>query len=105
MGVDSENHAIRWINRHTGIIMTVAGTLCEKGFAGDGGLATMAKMNHPAHAAFDPDTHDLLIADYMNAVIRRVDMKSGRITTIAGMPGGMLQAFAVVYFPLGCYML
>jgi len=82
---DAENHAIRKIDRQTGIITTVAGTLCQAGYSGDGGPATKAKLNHPPQVEFDPKTHDMLIADYGNGVLRSVDAKTQTITTIAGI--------------------
>jgi len=84
---DAENHAIRKIDRQTGIITTVAGTLGQSGFAGDGGPATLAKLYHPPYADFDPRTHDLLIVDFVNHAIRRVDANTGIISTVAGTPG------------------
>jgi len=90
---DSENHAVRKIDRTTNIITTVAGTLCRRGFAGDGEPATMAKLAHPVHHDFDPVTHDLLIADFGNEAVRRVDAKTGIISTLAGNTNmrGMLE--------------
>ena len=41
---DTYNHCIRRIDARTGIITTIAGT-GERGFAGDGGPATQARMN------------------------------------------------------------
>lgn len=64
-----------------GIVTTVAGSGIA-GFAGDGGPATNAQLNHPTGVIVDA-TGGILIADQHNYRIRRVD-PSGTITTIAG---------------------
>jgi DNA-binding beta-propeller fold protein YncE len=64
------------------IISTVAGT-GAKGYAGDGGAATQALLNNPFDLAFDP-AGNLCFSDTYNHCIRRIDARSGIITTIAG---------------------
>src|SRR4051794_24609402 len=64
------------------VIATVAG-VGEKGFAGDGGPATAALLNGPFDVAFD-SVGDLYFSDTFNHRIRRVDARSGVITTVAG---------------------
>ncbi len=66
----------------SGWVTIVAGEE-EMGFSGDGGPARDAKLEAPAAIAFD-SKGNLLIADHNNLRIRRVDMKTGVITTIAG---------------------
>jgi DNA-binding beta-propeller fold protein YncE len=66
----------------SGWITIVAGEE-EMGFSGDGGPARDAKLEAPAAIAFD-SKGNLFIADHNNLRIRRVDMKTGVITTIAG---------------------
>lgn len=53
------------------------------GFSGDGGPARDAELGAPAAVAFDSQGN-LYIADHDNLRIRRVDAKTGVITTIAG---------------------
>ncbi len=65
-----------------GIITTVAGT-GERGYSGDGGLATVALLSEPFMCAFD-GAGNLYIAEAMNHCIRRVYRDSGVIVTIAG---------------------
>ena len=79
---DTEVHRIRRIDRRTGVITTVAGNGIWA-FGGDGGPATSASLARPHRVVFDPHG-DLLIADSFNQRIRRVDMKTGIIQTIAG---------------------
>ncbi|HUJ71301.1 MAG TPA: hypothetical protein VLZ30_03600 [Verrucomicrobiae bacterium] len=79
--VDPVNDRVRRIDGRSGIISTFAGT--TKGFAGDGGPAANAKLNNPSGIAFDSDGN-LYIAEFVNNRVRRVDAKTGIITTIAG---------------------
>jgi len=63
-------------------ISSMAGT-GEKGFAGDGGPATQAKLNQPFDVALDR-AGNLYLSDTFNHRIRRVDAATGTITTVAG---------------------
>lgn len=78
---DTYNHRIRRVSP-AGIITTVAGNGREES-SGDGGPAVAASLYLPFGVAID-GSDNLLIADTGNLRIRRVDMKSGVITTIAG---------------------
>src|SRR4051794_28220052 len=64
------------------IIVAFAGT-GEKGFAGDGGPAAKAQLNQPFAVAFDR-AGNLYFSDTGNHRVRRVDAKTGVITTAAG---------------------
>lgn len=55
----------------------------EKGFGGDGGLATQAKLDQPFDVAFDK-IGNLYLSDTFNHRVRKVDAKTGVITTFAG---------------------
>jgi len=66
----------------TGTITTVAGN-GEWGFSGDGGPATGASLHRPEGIALDK-SGNLYISDTGNNRIRRVNLKTGIITTIAG---------------------
>jgi sugar lactone lactonase YvrE len=79
---DTGNHCVRRVDAKTGLITTIAGT-GKKGFFGDGGSAVRAELNEPYGIAFDA-TGNLFIVDRLNARIRRVDAKTGVITTAAG---------------------
>lgn len=80
--VDNGNHCIRKVNALTGVITTVAGSGVA-GFAGDGGLATAAKLYAPYDVTLDT-AGNLYIADVSNNRIRKVNAKTGIITTVAG---------------------
>jgi hypothetical protein len=64
------------------IMSTAVGT-GEKGFAGDGGPASAALLNGPFDVAFDA-AGNMVFSDTFNNRIRRVDARSGTISTIAG---------------------
>ncbi len=79
---EATNHCIRRIDASTGVVTTVAGT-GSLGYSGDGGPATQAALNQPY--ALQVDTNgDIYIVDRLNAVIRKVEAATGRITTVAG---------------------
>ncbi|MGA1981957.1 MAG: hypothetical protein ABSG84_05755 [Acidobacteriaceae bacterium] len=81
--VDSGNHAVRMVNAVTGVIWTVAGIGGVSGYSGDGGPATQAHLAYPSAVAFDGD-HSLYISDTGNNVVRKVNLSTGIITTVAG---------------------
>jgi sugar lactone lactonase YvrE len=82
---DQYNNRVRVIDAATGIVTTVAGT-GEPGFGGDGGRATLARLNQPIAVAVDP-AGDLVVADLLNNRVRKIDSATGRISTVAGNGG------------------
>ncbi len=79
---DTENHVIRWVDVNTGDIYTVAG-IGSAGYSGDGGPATNAELDKPEDVYLDA-SGNLYIADTNNSCIRRVDIGTGNISTVAG---------------------
>jgi hypothetical protein len=78
---DMTSNRVRKVDRH-GKISTFAGT-GKRGFSGDGGPATRARLFAPWGVAVD--SHDnVYIGDYRNLRIRKVDATTGRISTFAG---------------------
>jgi len=77
-----EGHSVWKLDLDTGLLSHVAGT-GEKGYSGDGGAALEAMFNGPKGIAVDPDGN-VVVVDTENQVIRRIDMRSGIISTIAG---------------------
>ncbi|MEO6912273.1 MAG: Ig-like domain repeat protein, partial [Edaphobacter sp.] len=69
-----------------GNITTVAGTGTQ-GFSGDNGLATTARLDSPQGLALGAGD-SLYIADTHNHRVRKLDLASGLITTIAGTTAG-----------------
>ena len=78
---ETANHAIRKVDT-TGIITTIAGTGTQ-GFSGDNGPATAAALDSPQGLALDT-ADNLYLADTHNHRIRRLNLSTGIITTIAG---------------------
>ena len=74
--------AVRKIEGSTGIISTVAGT-GEFGYSGDGGPGSQAMLREPNDLYLD-GKGGLLIADIQDQRIRRLDLDTGIITTLAG---------------------
>ncbi|MBI2819369.1 MAG: hypothetical protein HYX73_05255, partial [Acidobacteria bacterium] len=66
-----------------GRVTNVAGTGFY-GYYGDGGKATLADLSNPTGLALDPVRNRLYIADTYNYVVRRVDLTTGIIDTVAG---------------------
>ena len=80
---DSASNLIRMVDKSTGIITRVAGKPYDNyGYTGDGGLATLAKLNYPYGVAVDLQGN-IYIADTLNNVIRMITSSTGIITTIA----------------------
>ncbi len=78
---DTYHHQIRRLDR-AGVMTTIAGN-GYAGSSGDGGPATEASLNTPHGVAVDNRGH-VFIADSPNHRIRRVDLATGTITTVAG---------------------
>ncbi|WP_165251326.1 NHL domain-containing protein [Paludisphaera soli] len=79
---DTGNHRIRRVDAATNVITTVAGD-GGKGFSGDGGPATSARLDEPYGMAVD-DEGSIYFADRLNRRVRKVDGRNGIITTVAG---------------------
>ena len=80
--VERLNHVVRRVDAKTRLISTIAGT-GKAGFSGDGGPARQAMLNQPHSIQFD-QRGDLYICDILNHRIRKVDLKTGQISTFAG---------------------
>ena len=80
--VDMVNNVVRKVDLRTKVISTIAGN-GTAGYSGDGGPATQAQLKQPHSIQFGPD-QCLYSCDIGNHVIRKVDMKSGVISTFAG---------------------
>ncbi|MEI6712780.1 MAG: hypothetical protein WCO60_03450 [Verrucomicrobiota bacterium] len=80
--VDMSNNAVRKVDMKTGVISTFAGT-GQPGYSGDGGAANQAQFKQPHSIQFGPDG-DLYVCDIGNHAVRKVDMKTGLISTFAG---------------------
>ncbi|MEX2263976.1 MAG: IPT/TIG domain-containing protein [Bryobacteraceae bacterium] len=69
----------RW---SSGVLSPIAGT-GRTGFSGDGGPALEAELNSPEGITLD-GRGGLLVCDFQNHVVRRIDLATGTITRFAG---------------------
>ena len=79
---ERQGHRVRRVDLAAGTITTVAGT-GDPGFSGDGGPAGEARLRCPDSIDLDEEGN-LYIADRCNERIRRVDARTGIITTVVG---------------------
>jgi hypothetical protein len=85
---DYHNNRVRKIDKVTGIVTTVAGK-DDQDFSDEDGLATRARLNHPAGLAFDK-AGNLYFNEEFGCIVRKVSAVNGEITsqsnieTIAG---------------------
>jgi DNA-binding beta-propeller fold protein YncE len=79
---DLDNQRIRRLDLKTRRTTTIAGS-GEKGYSGDGGPATAASLNMPHEIRFDA-RGNFYIAERDNHVVRKVDGRTGVISTVAG---------------------
>ena len=99
-------NAIRFINKQTGNITTIAGMLDIQG-SDDNVAATSARLSHPNGVSLDMIHNVLYIADTGNSKIRLVNLTSGIISTFAGTGiqgtsgDGSAAVNAQLYFPEG----
>jgi hypothetical protein len=82
--IDSGNHRLQRVDVQTMLVSTLAGTGIG-GFS-DGPVAT-AQLNGPAGMAVE-SSGTVLIADSLNNRVRRVNLQTGQVTTVAGTGTG-----------------
>ena len=80
---DSGNFCVRKIVAKTGRISTVIGT-GKKGFSGDGGPSGKATFTNVMCITMNVAHDEIYIADIGNKRIRMADLKTGKVSTIAG---------------------
>lgn len=76
------NHRVWRLDLTSGQVKVVAGS-GKIGYAGDGGKATDALLNEPYEVRFDK-AGNMLFVEMKNHLVRKVDAKSGLISTVAG---------------------
>lgn len=102
---DGINNKIRKVTAATGIITTIAGTGIA-GFSGDGGAAINAQLNSPGDICVDP-AGNVYFNDNQNFRVRKINVSTGIITTVAGDGGGgffggtALAVTAGIHYPNG----
>ena len=82
--VDNGSNRVLRLDYKTRKLSVVAGT-GVKGYAGDGGPATAAQLAQPHELHFDT-RGNMFVVERDNYVVRRIDSKTGIITTYAGTP-------------------
>jgi sugar lactone lactonase YvrE len=82
---ERDSHVVRYIDMRSGVISTAAGT-GVRGYGGDEGPANRADLAQPHSIALDK-SDNVYICDIMNNRVRRLDPKTGVITTFAGTGG------------------
>lgn len=80
--VEMRNHLIRKVDARTRIISTLAG-VGKPGYGGDGGPAATALFKNPHSIALD-GRGGLYVADISNHRIRRIDLETGVVQSVAG---------------------
>lgn len=80
---DSFQHRIVRLDPQTHAASIFAGT-GQAGFAGDGGPADQAQFNIPMCGTLSPDGAFMTIADIGNHRVRRIDLRTRLVTTLAG---------------------
>jgi streptogramin lyase len=78
-----EGHSVWKMSLEDGVLKHIAGN-GKRGYTGDGGPAKKATFDGPKGIATAPDG-SIIIVDTENHAIRRIDGKTGVITTLAGM--------------------
>ena len=78
---DCKNHKIRRVEVATGAVTTLAGSGTVGSADGVGGAA---QFRNPFGVAISPDGSALFVADQGNHKIRRVEVATGEVTTVAG---------------------
>ena len=78
---DFSGHEIRRVEVATGEVTTLAGS-GEEG--GADGVGDAAQFYNPSGVAISPDGGALFVANYGNDKIRRVEVATGEVTTLAG---------------------
>lgn len=84
-------HRILRVDTKIGELFSVAGS-GKSGYSGDGGPATEAQLNEPYEVRFDATGHYMYFVEMKNHLIRRVDLHTGVISTVAGIPRRVLPA-------------
>ncbi|MBI5689797.1 MAG: immunoglobulin domain-containing protein [Verrucomicrobia bacterium] len=77
---DANNHTIRKIVINTGVVTTLAGTAGVAG--GTDATGTAASFRAPQGLAISGT--NLFVADTLNHTIRKIDLSTGAVTTVAG---------------------
>jgi sugar lactone lactonase YvrE len=106
---DNLNETIRKIDLATGVVSTVAGHPVTPG--NSDGVGASARFHYPVGVAAD-GAGDVFVTDSFNDAVRRIDLSSGNVTTVAGtsdaagvdfgpLPAQLTKPSAVALTPSG----
>ena len=84
---DGDAHRVRLFTASTGIITTIAGQGRNVGSSDTSTVAVNTPLNDPTGVALDPTGKILYIAERDNHKIKKLDLTTGLITTLAGYTG------------------
>jgi sugar lactone lactonase YvrE len=101
---DTDNHLIRRIDIVTASVSTLAGTSGSYGFTN--GVGIISQFNKPLGVAISADGTYALVADQENHLIRRIDIATASVSTLAGTSGsyGSTNGVGIIsqfYYPTG----
>jgi hypothetical protein len=82
---DTNNHTIRKLEGATQQVTTLAGVAGQSGTAD--GKGNLARFKSPGTIAYHYPSHMLYVADTGNGCIRKVEVSTGNVTTLAGQCG------------------
>jgi DNA-binding beta-propeller fold protein YncE len=82
---DSGNNTIRKIQLASGVVTTLAGAPGAAGYAD--GIGSIARFYYPEKVAVDAAGTTVFVADSGNNVIRKIDVATTAVTTLAGLAG------------------
>lgn len=82
---DAQNNTIRRFDLASGQVTTLAGSAGQRGEAN--GVGSAARFAYPSGVALSADGSFALVADSDNHLIRRIDVMTGNVTTLAGSTG------------------
>jgi DNA-binding beta-propeller fold protein YncE len=83
---EREGNGVRKVDAQ-GILTTVAGAGGGRGYTGDGGPALAATWGAPKAMRCDPQ-NNIIVVDTENNAVRRIDARTGIVSTIAGGHAG-----------------
>jgi uncharacterized repeat protein (TIGR01451 family) len=87
---DLGNGTIRKIVAATGVVTTLAGTAGVVGYAD--GIGPAAQFAYPESVAVDSAGSTVYVADTFNQVVRKINVSTGAVTTLAGyQPDGVVE--------------
>ena len=83
--IDSTDFTLKQVFIPSGAVVTVAGNGVSA-YSGDGSAASAAIFSSPVAVAVDP-FGNVYVADSVDCIVRKVDVSSGNILTVAGVAG------------------